>query len=51
VLEGHVDEIAERITALGGTARGTVKTVAKASALPAYPEDIYEGPAHLQAKR
>jgi len=49
VIEGQVDELAERITALGGTAHGTVKTVAKASSLPAYPEDIYEGPAHLEA--
>lgn len=45
----HVDEIAERITALGGTARGTVSTVAKSTTLPAYPEDITDGQAHLKA--
>jgi len=48
-LEGHVDTLAERITALGGTARGTVQTVARASTLAAYPEDISSGRDHLLA--
>ncbi len=48
-MNGHVDEIAERITALGGVARGTVATVAKATDLPGYPEDITDGQAHLKA--
>lgn len=46
---GHVDTLAERITALGGTARGTVQTVARASTLKAYPEDITAGSEHLAA--
>lgn len=37
VLYPHMDEIAERITALGGVAHGTVKDSAKNSILPAYP--------------
>ena len=48
-VTAHVDEIAERITALGGTARGTARTVVKASTLPAYDEDITSGEAHLTA--
>jgi starvation-inducible DNA-binding protein len=46
---GHVDALAERITALGGTARGTVQTVARASTLKAYPEDITAGGEHVAA--
>jgi starvation-inducible DNA-binding protein len=37
VLYPHIDEIAERITALGGVAHGTVKDSAKNSILPEYP--------------
>jgi starvation-inducible DNA-binding protein len=48
-LGGHVDELAERITAIGGTARGTVQAVARASTLAAYPEDITSGRDHLVA--
>ena len=47
--EGHVDALAERITALGGTARGTVRTVAARSSLKPYPENIYTGAQHLEA--
>ncbi|MFO1402702.1 MAG: DNA starvation/stationary phase protection protein Dps [Steroidobacteraceae bacterium] len=46
---GHVDTLAERITALGGTARGTVQAVARASTLAAYPEDITAGGEHVAA--
>ena len=46
---GHVDALAERITALGGTARGTVRTVAARSSLKPYPENIYTGTQHLEA--
>jgi len=49
VVVGHVDALAERITALGGTARGTVRTVARASALAPYPEDVTSGPEHVAA--
>jgi starvation-inducible DNA-binding protein len=47
--EGHVDKLAERITTLGGTALGTIRAVGRASSLKAYPEDIFEGRAHVAA--
>lgn len=47
--EEQVDALAERITALGGTAVGTVRAVASRSTLKAYPENISSGEAHLQA--
>jgi len=46
---GHIDEMAERITALGGTAEGTVQAVAGRSKLEAYPLGLSEGRAHLEA--
>jgi len=48
-VEEHVDAIAERITALGGIARGTVAAVARATCLAPYPEEISAGPAHVAA--
>lgn len=45
----HVDEIAERITALGGVPDGTVQNVAKQTTLPAYPTDITAGTDHVDA--
>ena len=36
---GHLDEIAERATALGGVAQGTIRQAAKASRLPEFPSD------------
>ncbi|HET7203000.1 MAG TPA: DNA starvation/stationary phase protection protein Dps [Steroidobacteraceae bacterium] len=48
-LGGHVDEMAERITALGGVAEGTLQAVAGRSRLDAYPIDLAEGRAHLEA--
>lgn len=42
----HVDTIAERVVALGGTAQGTVGTVAATTTLPAYPTDIRSGIDH-----
>jgi len=48
-LGGHVDEMAERITALGGTAEGTIQVVLGRSKLPAYPLGLTEGRAHLEA--
>lgn len=47
-LDGHVDTIAERVAQLGGTALGTVQTVAKSSILKAYPTDIYAVEDHLR---
>ena len=49
LADGFVDELAERITALGGTAEGTVQVVAKRSGLDAYPLEITEGTAHVGA--
>jgi starvation-inducible DNA-binding protein len=42
-----VDEIAERITALGGVAEGTLQVVGKRSRLAAYPLDIADGADHV----
>lgn len=47
--EAYYDDIAERITALGGIAYGTAATVAEKSALPGYPTDIADGQAHVKA--
>lgn len=43
-----IDEIAERITALGGVAKGTVRMSAADSKLPEYPLDAVEGMQHVQ---
>ena len=48
-LGAHVDDMAERITALGGTAEGTILAVAGRSKLPVYPLDLTAGRAHLEA--
>ena len=45
----HVDEIAERITALGGIPDGTVQNVARQTTLPPYPADITSGADHVEA--
>lgn len=46
-LEAHADDIAERATALGGTALGTVRMAAAASSLPEYPDDVADGIKHV----
>lgn len=48
-VQVHVDDMAERITALGGTARGTAAVAASASTLPEYPLDIHSGSEHVGA--
>ncbi|MEA5495634.1 DNA starvation/stationary phase protection protein Dps [Limnoraphis robusta Tam1] len=48
-LEGYVDLVAERITALGGFAMGTARVAATDSILPEYPFDIQEGQDHVTA--
>ena len=48
-VQGHVDNLAERITVLGGTARGTAQVVAADSGLPAYPLEITAGADHVEA--
>ncbi len=47
--EAYTDLIAERITALGGTAMGTARVVAQKSTLSEYPLEIFEGTAHVDA--
>jgi starvation-inducible DNA-binding protein len=48
-VEDHIDELAERITALGGTAYGTLPAAARETSLKPYPEDITEGMQHVEA--
>lgn len=48
-VEAYIDLIAERATALGGSAHGTVRMAASASRLPEYPLDAVEGRQHLEA--
>ncbi|HEV2529439.1 MAG TPA: DNA starvation/stationary phase protection protein Dps [Thermomicrobiales bacterium] len=48
VLE-WIDTIAERATALGGSAMGTARMSAANSRLPEYPTDAVDGMAHVQA--
>lgn len=44
-----VDELAERVTALGGYATGTVRMAAASSTLPEFPTDITAGPDYVKA--
>lgn len=48
-IEEHVDTLAERITALGGTANGTIAVVSRTSTLTPYPTEITEGVQHVDA--
>ncbi|HEX5138896.1 MAG TPA: DNA starvation/stationary phase protection protein Dps [Planctomycetota bacterium] len=48
-VEDSVDTIAERATALGGVASGTVRMAAKASRLPELPADTFDGMAVVDA--
>ena len=45
----HIDTLAERATALGGIAHGTLAAVARATSLKPYPQNINEGVAHVKA--
>jgi len=42
-VEDHVDEIAERLTALGGVAKGTIRMAAKSTKLAEFPEGVHAG--------
>lgn len=44
-----VDQIAERVTALGGYATGTVRMAAASSTLPEFPTDITESMDYVKA--
>jgi len=48
-LDAPIDEIAERVTALGGTAAGTVGLVARRTSLDPYPADVTAGLHHVEA--
>ncbi len=48
-LEEFVDLVAERITALAGTALGTARIAATNSILPEYPLDAVDGKEHISA--
>lgn len=49
LVEGGIDPLAERITALGGVARGTVRQAAETSALAEYPANLESDLAHVDA--
>jgi starvation-inducible DNA-binding protein len=48
-VEEHIYTLAERATALGGIAHGTLAAVARATSLRPYPQNINEGVAHVKA--
>ena len=48
-MDDYNDKVAERITQLGGTARGTVQAVSSETGLAAYPLDTYAVADHLAA--
>jgi starvation-inducible DNA-binding protein len=48
-VEDQIDTIAERVTALGGTARGTLASVSRVTSLKPYPEEISDGMDHVEA--
>ncbi|WP_210424102.1 DNA starvation/stationary phase protection protein Dps [Halorussus ruber] len=48
-LEEHADIIAERATALGGEANGTVRSAASNTRIPEIPADVTTGPEYVEA--
>lgn len=48
-VEGYVDLIAERATALGGIAQGTARMASSASRVPEFPGDCSDGQASIDA--
>ncbi len=49
VIEDQVDTLAERVTALGADAQGTVRMAAENSSLPEFPSDLVGGEAFVRA--
>jgi starvation-inducible DNA-binding protein len=47
-VDAHNDAVAERVVALGGTARGTVREAARGSSLPEYPPDAVRDMEHVR---
>jgi starvation-inducible DNA-binding protein len=48
-ISGQIDDLAERITALGGVAEGTIRHAVAKTNLPAWPEGVVSGRDHLTA--
>jgi starvation-inducible DNA-binding protein len=48
-LDGHIDTVAERVTALGGTAKGTLAQTVAGTSQAAFPTDVFEGLAMVKA--
>ena len=48
-VTGFVDDVAERIVALGGTAEGTLQVIAKRTSLKSYSTDLTSGRDHVDA--
>jgi starvation-inducible DNA-binding protein len=48
-VEAHVDQLAERATALGGSALGTIRMAAQSSSLPDFPREAADERAFLHA--
>jgi starvation-inducible DNA-binding protein len=48
-VDGFIDVVAERVTALGGTALGTTRMAAQASSLKEYPSEATDGMAAVAA--
>jgi starvation-inducible DNA-binding protein len=42
-VEGHADEVAERVTALGGVAAGTARQAAATSRVAEFPSGVHKG--------
>ncbi|NJL93752.1 MAG: DNA starvation/stationary phase protection protein Dps [Anaerolineae bacterium] len=48
-VEDYVDDLAERVTALGGVALGTVRMAAESSQLTEFPTDLGDGQSFVEA--
>ena len=48
-MDAHTDNLAERVTTLGGVAMGTARLAAQNSSLSEYPHEISDGTAHVDA--